>query len=121
MLAFRTLLMTFTIFIWIFTLIVTYRYGMTLVPIFVENIKALNWSGQFNLDFWTYLILSGLWIAWRKSFSLGGILLGALASFAGMMFLAPYLLLLSYKSSGDVIEILLGNQRDALSWKTDSE
>jgi hypothetical protein len=50
----------------------------------------MTWSGQFNLDFMTFLGLSGIWVAWRHQFTGGAIALGVVAFFGGMMFLAPY-------------------------------
>jgi len=72
---------------------------------------ALNWPGQFNFDFMCFLTLSGLWLAWRHHFSLGGLALGVLGIFGGIMVLAPYLLFTSYKANGDIKILLLGKIR----------
>ena len=37
---------------------------------------AMTWAGQFNMDFTCFLLLSGLWLAWRHAFSPSGIVLG---------------------------------------------
>ncbi len=52
-------------------------------------------------------MLSALWTAWRNAFSGVGLLLGVVAFFGGMMFLAIYLLILSF-SVRDIGELLLG-------------
>ena len=96
-----------------YTLVVGINQGWNLVPIFFSNIAAMTWSGQFNLDFMTFLGLSGIWVAWRHQFSGGGIALGVAAFFGGMMFLAPYLLWASAKSDGDAKVLLLGPGRAA--------
>ncbi|NCN08927.1 MAG: hypothetical protein GW938_03670 [Leptospira sp.] len=108
---FRIILLLMTIAILTITLIVGLNHGWDLLTIFFSDIMALTWPGQFNFDFMCFLILSGLWVAWRNNFSTGGITLGLLASVAGIMFLAPYLLFLSYRSEGDMKVILLGESR----------
>ena len=55
-----------------------------------------------------YLILSGLWIAWRHRFSTTGIVLGLIASVLGILFFAPYLLFVSILADGDTKKIVLG-------------
>ncbi|MEM6349046.1 MAG: hypothetical protein AAF927_34485 [Bacteroidota bacterium] len=82
--------------------------GWDLLSIFFGDIKAMNWSGQFNFDFSCYLVLSGLWIAWRHRFSIGSILLGVAASILGILLFAPYLIWASYQAKGDVKVLLLG-------------
>jgi len=94
-----------------YTVMVGLDLGWNLIPIFYSNIAAMTWSGQFNLDFTTFLALSGLWLAWRHHFSAGGLALGVLGFFGGMMVLAPYLLYASYQANGDVKILLLGNLR----------
>jgi len=94
-----------------YTLVVGVNHGWNLLPIFFSNIAAMTWLGQFNFDFTTFLALSGLWLAWRHHFSAGGLVLGVLGFFGGMMVLAPYLLYASYQANGDVRILLLGNTR----------
>ena len=96
-----------------YTLFVGSRHGWNLLPIFFTNIAEMTWSGQFNFDFMTFLGLSGIWVAWRHHFSTGGIALGIVAFFGGMMFLAPYLLYVSVHSGGDVKVLLLGKERSS--------
>ncbi|MGB9440562.1 MAG: hypothetical protein WCB15_21635, partial [Desulfobacterales bacterium] len=67
--------------------------------------------GQFNFDFLCFLTLSGLWLAWRHHFSPGGLALGVLGLFGGIMVLAPYLLFVSYKANGDMKILFLGEVR----------
>lgn len=74
------------------TLVVGINHGWNLLPVFFSNIAEMNWSGQFNLDFMTFLGLSGIWVTWRHQFTGGAIALAVVAFFRGMMFLAPYLL-----------------------------
>jgi hypothetical protein len=82
-----------------------------LFEIFFGDIKAMTWSGQFNLDFTCYLILSGLWLAWRHHFTARGILLGLLVLFGGAPLFSAYLLWISFKADGNMNEILLGKPR----------
>lgn len=67
--------------------------GPNLVAVFIDNVNALGWSGQFNLDFACYLVLSGLWIMHRGKFKPGSIATGLVAMVLGIVFFAPYLML----------------------------
>jgi hypothetical protein len=58
-------------------------------------------------------MLSGLWLAWRHQFSPGGMALGMLGIFGGMLVLAPYLLYASYQANGDARVLLLGKANAA--------
>jgi len=91
--------------------IVIFNHGWNLLPIFFGDMASLTWPGQFNLDFMCFLLLSGLWLAWRHHFSPGGVLLALAGVFGGIMLLAPYLLLASYKAEGDIKVLLLGKSR----------
>jgi len=86
-------------------------HGWDLASVFLADLTAFNWSGQFNLDFLTYLWLSALWLAWRHDFSLAGIGLALVASVGGMLFLAIYLLIASFRADADLKVILLGERR----------
>ncbi|MFN0119736.1 MAG: hypothetical protein ACKV2V_04465 [Blastocatellia bacterium] len=94
-----------------YTLMVGINHGWNLLPIFFANIAEMTWSGQFNLDFMTFLGLSGIWVAWRHQFTGGAIAPGLVALFGGMMFLAPYLLWASVQAGGDVKILLPGKER----------
>ena len=111
MTAFRFLLVIIIIDILSITGIVGFNHGWNLLPIFFGDMVSLTWPGQFNFDFMCFLILSGLWLSWRHHFSPGGLLLGFAGVFGGIMLLAPYLLLASYKANGDMKVLLLGKVR----------
>lgn len=72
-----------------YTAIVVANYGLGLLPIFLGDIVALTWPGQFNLDFLCFLVLSAPWTAWRNTFSGVGLLLAIIAFFGGPGFLLP--------------------------------
>ena len=61
----------------------------------------MSWQGQFNLDFFMFLLMSGLWIAWRHEFSPLGNLLAIGGVFFGAPYLAGYIIYLSVKANGD--------------------
>lgn len=109
--AFRIFLVVIIIGILSITGIVGFKHGWNLLPIFFGDIVSLTWPGQFNFDFMCFLLLSGLWLAWRHHFSPGGLLLGLVGVFGGIMLLAPYLLFASYKANGDIKVLLLGKVR----------
>lgn len=105
--AFRILLAVMCVYIVGYTSIIISNHGWNLFPFFFGDIAAMNWSGQFNMDFMSFLILSALWVAWRNNYSPFGIALGVVAFFGGIMFLAPYLLYLSFRTNGDVKELFV--------------
>ena len=113
MAALRILMVAFIVAIVGYTGVVVSNHGWNLLPIFFGDIAAMTWPGQFNFDFLCFLILSGLWIAWRHHFSPIGLVLGAIGFFGGMMFLAPYLLIAGFKANGDIKILLLGKSRIA--------
>jgi len=92
----------------VYTAVVVANHGWNLFPAFFGDMAAMGWAGQFNLDFTGFLILSALWTAWRNAFSGAGLLLAVVAFFGGMVFLAIYLLILSF-SARDIGELLLGD------------
>lgn len=96
-----------------YTVVVGAAHGWNLLPVFFGDIAAMNWPGQFNFDFLSLLLLSGLWVAWRHSFSAAGLMLGLVAVFGGGLFLSAYLLVASLRARGDMAEILLGPGRAA--------
>ena len=109
--AFRIFLVVIIVSIVTITSLVVSRHGWNLLPIFFGDMASLTWPGQFNFDFMCFLLLSGLWLAWRHHFSPGGVVLGLAGVFGGIMLLAPYLLWASYNADGDVSVLLLGRQR----------
>lgn len=111
--AFRAFLLIVWLIIASYTAIVMANHGPNLLPVFFGDMASLTWSGQFNLDFFCMLLLSGLWVCWRHHFSEAGLALGVLAVFGGAFFLSTYLLIISQKLQGGVPELLLGKTRAA--------
>lgn len=105
---FRLVLILMTMLIILFTIMAVANGGLDLFSPFLSPIFAMNWQGQFNIDFAAYLILSGIWMAWRSGFSRGGMILGICAPPLGILFFAPYLIYLTSKSDGDARKLLLG-------------
>jgi hypothetical protein len=111
MIIFRAYLLLVIAVLGMYTLKVGFGHGWNLMPIFFGNIITMDWQGQFNMDFMSFLALSAIWVSWRHQFSAGGLVLGVIAFFGGMIFLAPYLIWASLKAKGDVRVLLLGSQR----------
>jgi len=82
--------------------------GPDLFSVFFSNLLALNWSGQFNLDFSFYLVLSGLWMVWRNGLPARSVALAVAAMILGILFFAPYLLYLLGVHQGDLRAVLVG-------------
>jgi hypothetical protein len=94
-----------------YAVVVANQHGWNYFTPYFSSIAELTWSGQFNLDFLSYLGLSGLWVAWRHRFSGKGITLGVVVFLGGTMFFAPYLLWASAQAAGDAKVLLLGKER----------
>lgn len=110
---FRIFLASLMVSLAIYTLMVGAAHGYDLVPIYFADIAAMTWPGQFNSDFSCFLLLSGLWTAWRNDFSVTGLLLAPVATFGGALFLTAYLLILSFQTGGDPVAMLVGQRRAA--------
>ena len=108
---FRLFLATCLLVIVGYTSVTIANHGLGLLPIFFGDMAAMTWPGQFNLDFFGFLLLSGIWVSWRHHFSPAGLALGLVAVFGGMPFLSGYLLFHSFKTNGDVKALLLGETR----------
>ena len=111
MLGFRIFMAVIFVSILVYTAVTIANHGWNLIPIFFGDMRAMTWPGQFNFDFMGFLLLSGLWVSWRHHFSPGGLVLGMVATFGGMLFLSLYLLIASTVSKGNVQELLMGKSR----------
>jgi len=96
-----------------YTAIVIGAHGSDFIPQFNADVLAMTWRGQFDTDFFCFLLLSAIWISWRSDFSPMGLVLGVVAVFGGMLFLSSYLLILSFAVRGDAAALLLGPRRAA--------
>lgn len=105
---FRLVLLAMTLIIIVFTVMAVSDGGIDLLTPYFQPILAMSWQGQFNVDFACYLVLSGIWMAWRNGFTGGGIALGLLAPPLGILFFAPYLIYLIRQTGGDARKLLLG-------------
>lgn len=113
MAAFRVLLAAIFAAICGYTFIVVANHGFGLFAVFFGDIAKFGWAGQFNADFLGFLVLSGLWLAWRHQFSPMGMVLGVLGFFGGAPVLTAYLLYASVEAKGDMAILLLGADRVA--------
>lgn len=108
---FRLFLVCSVVVILAYTSVTISRHGMGLLPIFFGDMASMTWPGQFNLDFFSFLLLAAIWIAWRHQFNASGILMAVVTPFAGMPFVATYLLVQSFKANGRADVLLLGQDR----------
>jgi hypothetical protein len=111
MIAFRAFLAGIFAAIAAYTAVTIRHHGWNLLPVFFGDMAEMAWPGQFNVDFFTFLLMAGLWLAWRHGFRPVGLALGTAAVFGGMLFLSAYLLILSFVAAGDVRVMLLGRPR----------
>lgn len=107
----RFLLVLMAATLTVYTVMAIGNEGINLFANTIPAIADFGWQGQFHLDFVTYLVLSGLWIAWRHDFSGSGIAFGIAASTIGIMFFAIYVFVASYQAEGDLSVVLLGEKR----------
>lgn len=108
MTGFRVALTVFLVCLLPYTLVTGLTQGWNLVPVFLGDLFAVTWRGQFNLDFLTFLLLAAFWVSWHDGFSLRAMGLSVLTVCLGMSFLAAYLLYLSVRTGGDSHVLLLG-------------
>lgn len=106
----KILLSILALVVFSYTIFVFQKEGTDLFSVFFSNVKSISWSGQFNLDFMSYLKLSGLWIMWRNHFSGKSILIGFAAMILGIIFFAPYVLILLAQEKGELKKVLIGNR-----------
>lgn len=111
---FKTLLIAMNLLVLVYTTLAVVNEGVNLFATTLPALLEFGWPGQFHIDFASYLILSGIWVAWRHNFSSGGIVLGVLASVLGMIFLSLYLLFVINKANGEMSEVLLGKGRTSV-------
>jgi len=106
----KALLLIQTVALVVYTVYAVKNEGWALFQVITDNIYALGWNGQFNLDFSCYLTLSGLWIMWRNQFSFPSILIAVNAMIIGIIVFAPYLLYLLFSEKGDLKKVLIGKR-----------
>lgn len=111
MTAFRILLVVMIAAVGAYSAVTIANEGLNYISTAQRDLAAMGWAGQFDADFLMMLALSGLWVAWRHGFSVAGLGLGVLAFLGGVMFLAPYLLVLSFAHRGNVAAMLAGPAR----------
>ncbi|WP_020599242.1 hypothetical protein [Spirosoma panaciterrae] len=106
----KGLLIAQTVLLLIYTVLTLKDHGSDILGLFLSDIQAVNWNGQFNLDFSCYLLLSGLWIMWRNKFATPSLVLALVAAIIGIMLFAPYLLYLIVTEKGNLKNVLLGTR-----------
>ncbi len=105
---FRLLLVVFCVVVSVYTIAAIANDGVNLFANTLPAIAQVGWPGQFHVDFFTYLALTGLWVAWRHKFTPAGIALGVAAALLGIIFLSIYLLRELKRNGGNVPVLLLG-------------
>ena len=112
MAAFRAVLLVLFLWVVIYTIPVLAEYGLApLFPTFFGDMAQFTWPGQFNADFFGFLLLSGTCVAWRNHFSPLGLGLALIAVVGGIPFLTAYLFIMSFKVNGDMRELIMGPNR----------
>lgn len=95
----------------LYTMAVGVNHGFNFAPIFIGDVFAMNWAGQFNVDFSFHLLFSALWLAWRNKFSSQGIALGVFALVGGIHVLTGYLFIKSFQVQ-TIRELLTGKDEE---------
>ena len=110
MTAFRFFLLAATVAIYTFTVTASVSHGINWPAVAVQDLLALNWRTQFDVDFIIYLIIFAGWIAWREGSTARGYVYSFLSVFLGGMFSFPYLLYASFAAKGDMRALLMGSR-----------
>jgi hypothetical protein len=113
MTGFRLLLVAIVATVGVYTILVIGQHGMDFVTPFFGDIAKMGWPGQFNMDFWSFLILGSIWLMWRHHFSPLGLFFGLIIFAGGAPFLCSYLLVVMARDKADIAELLLGKARVA--------
>ena len=113
--AFRILLAAIFLVIVGYTGVVIANHGLGLFAVFFGDMAEMGWPGQFNLDFMGFLLMSGVWLAWRNDFTPAGLVLGLFGFFLGAPYLTAYLFVMSHKVDDDFAILFLGERR-AREW-----
>lgn len=108
MTGFRLLLGSIVAAMAIYTAAVISDHGWNFLPIYLRDIAAMGWPGQFNVDFLAMLLLAATWIAWRGRFSASALLTALPVFVLGSPYFCLYLLLLISRTNGNMQAILLG-------------
>ena len=111
----RVYLVIFTVTIFAVTIAAVAGHGVVWPKTFFGDLFALNWRSQFNTDLVIHLGLMGWWVAWREGFGTKGYVCGVFCVIWGGMFTFPYVLIATYKASGNLAEIFLGVNAEKLS------
>jgi len=106
----KSLLIIQTLTLIIYTAYTVTLNGWNFLEVAIANVQAINWNGQFALDFNCYLILSAFWIMWRNQFKIKSIIIGIIAMIMGIVVFAPYLLYLLVKEDGNIKRMLVGDR-----------
>lgn len=106
----RFFLLASTLAIYLLTYLAITSQGINWPLVAIEDIVALNWRSQFDVDFIIHLVLLASWISWREGFTTKGHVFGVLSIVMGGMFSFPYLIRATYLAKGDPVEILLGSR-----------
>ncbi|MEO0881620.1 MAG: hypothetical protein AAFY34_02705 [Pseudomonadota bacterium] len=111
MTAFRILLAVLLATLLIYTGMLLLDRGFDGFETFFTDIAAMNWQGQFNLDFFGFLTLATAWMMWRNDFKPWALAVSPLFLFGGIPVLTTYLLGLSVQPGANMNRILLGPSR----------
>lgn len=97
--------------LWIILIAITVRalqqMGIDGANVFVSDLSH-PWRLQFNADFSAHVLLMCTWMIYREQKLAIGILCAIGAGFIGGAFSLGYILLATFRSSGDMRKILLG-------------
>ncbi|MEM9667965.1 MAG: hypothetical protein AAF950_03495 [Pseudomonadota bacterium] len=113
MTVFRIILAALLATLVIYTGLLLVDRGFNGFETFFTDIAAMNWQGQFNLDFFGFLILATAWMLWRNALKPWALAVSPLFLFGGIPVLTTYLLILSFQPGADMKRIILGPSRAA--------
>ncbi|MEM6410795.1 MAG: hypothetical protein AAF683_04615 [Pseudomonadota bacterium] len=111
MILFRILVAALLTTLLIYTGLLLADRGFDGIETFFSDIFAMNWQGQFNLDFFGFLILGTAWMLWRNNFKPWALAISPLFLFGGIPVITTYLLILSVQPMANMNRILLGPSR----------
>ena len=111
MVSFRLLLLAMTAVIVVVTVSAMGELGLPAAVTTILNDLRHPWRLQFYSDLEIQLVLFACWIIYREQSKLVGVCCGLGAIILGALFTAPYVLIASFRTSGDAVALLIGGQR----------
>lgn len=80
------------------------------LPTFLDDLGH-PWRRQFYIDLEIHLLLVACWMIYREPSKMIGLFCGLATIVLGALVTAPYLLITTFRTKGDLVALLIGSHR----------